>query len=210
MNTYQTLIPLQFWRKRGGATVFRCYIFSLHSSFSKKGNPTTIITCSHSQLKEQEFNSSKSGKRKYRHIDDAYVSDSQLSTHNDHMLENSHASEDLLTPFKEHNKRPVRTRKWRSGFVEIKAQRNSRSTFSGFHSSNTTFIACNFMFYIYYWELIHSCQFSNNNNLQVTYARLYVGKKHSMGLLTTCLEPFHITYKTQEGFFRNSHKIRNS
>ena len=61
---------------------------------------------------EQEINRLKSRKRKNRQMDDYYVRDSQLSTHDDHTSENSHANE-IPTPNveehspneEEHNKR---------------------------------------------------------------------------------------------------------
>ena len=135
---------------------------TFQSPFPPKGMSNTVVTCLRHQPQEQEFNRLKSGKRKNRHIDDAYLIQSQLFTHDDHTVENSHAIEIPSTKVEEHspneeehNKRQHKSENEVQHLLK-EAQRNLRSTFSELHVSKATFTSCNFMFYIYFCELIHA------------------------------------------------------
>ena len=121
---------------------------------SARESPTQLSLAPTNNQQKQEFNPLKSGKRKNRQMDDPYVSDSHLSPQDDHSLVDSHASEVLTTKVEEHspneeehNKRQHKPENEdRHLLKKKKAQRNGRSTVSGFHSSKATFIECNFMF----------------------------------------------------------------
>ena len=73
------------------------------STFSNKGKSNTVVTYPHSQPLEEEFNRPKAGKRKNRYIDDPFVRDSQLSTHDDRTVEDSQVSEEPTTKVEEHS-----------------------------------------------------------------------------------------------------------
>ena len=94
-------------------------------------------------------------------MDDPPLMESGTYLHDDHTVENSHAIDIPITQVKEHSpneeKHNTKQHKPENGNQDLleEAQRNCRSTFSGFHVWKAIFIACNFMFYIYFFKSVH-------------------------------------------------------